>query len=75
MGEFSANNIMPFLYGDTKFKMHKERVYGDLYYDKSIYKYAKSYNFTTMIMHDGCNDDLARYIGRNPKVDHIGNYF
>jgi len=75
MGEYSANNIMPFLYGDVPYKMFQQRVEGDPYYSTSIYKFAKEYNFTTLITVDGCNDDLARYIGRNPTVDHILSFF
>lgn len=75
MGEYSANNLIPQLIGDVDYRMHRERVYGDLYGNKGIWNYANSSGFVTLFIEDGCTDDLARYMGRNLKIDHIGTYF
>lgn len=75
MGEYSANNVMPMLFGSVPFKMHREILKGDPYYETSIWKTAKENNFTTLLIDESCNEDLSRYFGRNPSVDHIGSYF
>lgn len=75
MGEYSANNVMPMLFGSVPFKMHREILRGDPFYPTSIWKAAKENNFTTLIIDESCNEDLSRYFGRNPSVDHIGSYF
>ncbi|CAG9331660.1 unnamed protein product [Blepharisma stoltei] len=75
MGEYSANNLAPQFFGDIEYKTHKDKVYKDIFWEKSIWKYAKMAGFVTLFIEDGCTNDLARYFGRSIKVDHIGTYF
>jgi hypothetical protein len=75
MGEYSANNIIPLYFGDVEYKMHRERIRRDLYYEHSIWKYLKERGFITSFVCEVCNWDYSRYIGENPTVDHISSYF
>ena len=75
MGEYSANNILPQLLGDVDYNMFKTKVDKDYYYDRSIWKQAKEKNFTTLFIEEGCTNDLARYLGKGLKVDHICTSF
>ena len=75
MGEYSANNIMPQLLGDVPYKLHWDIPKEDLYKDRAIWSYARSKNFTTLFIEEGCTNDLARYLGKELNVDHIGTSF
>jgi len=71
MGEYSAHNLMPMWFGDMPYKMFKETVYGDPFYEQSIWKYLSEKGFVTGFVMESCNDDYSRYIGQNPHIDHI----
>ena len=75
MGEYSADNILPMLYGEVPVKMLKSIPDTDVFYDRSIYKLAKEHGFVTAFLEDNCGDDLARYMGRRIDTDHLGSYF
>ena len=75
MGEYSADNILPMLYGEVPIKMLKSIPDEDIFYDRSIYKLAKEHGFVTTFLEDNCGDDLARYIGKRINTDHLGSYF
>uniref|UniRef100_A0A7S3I9M7 Uncharacterized protein n=1 Tax=Fabrea salina TaxID=342563 RepID=A0A7S3I9M7_9CILI len=75
MGEWSASNVVPQVCGDILFKMHRERIYEDLFYDNSLWKYANDSGFATMFIEEGCTDDLSKYLGRRLRVDHIVTSF
>jgi hypothetical protein len=75
MGEYSANNIMPQLLGDIPYKLHWEIPNSDIFKERAIWTYAKSKNFSTLFIEEGCTNDLARYLGKEINVDHIGTSF
>lgn len=75
MGEYSAANIIPMLIGDQYFKMYWDIRKEDIYKERAIWTHAKKYNFTTLFIEEGCTDDLARYLGKEINVDHIGTSF
>ena len=57
MGEYSADNIMPQLLGDVSFKMFRETVTKDFYYDRAIWKFAKEKGFASLFIEEGCSND------------------
>mmetsp|Transcript_6961 Transcript_6961/g.12676 ORF Transcript_6961/g.12676 Transcript_6961/m.12676 type:complete len:697 (+) Transcript_6961:23-2113(+) len=75
VGEYSASNILPMLFGDVSFKRLKSRVKGELFYDSSVYRYAQEAGWATLLIEESCENDLAAYIGEKPQVDHLVSHF
>lgn len=75
MGEYSAANIVPMLIGDHYFKMHWEIKKYDMYKERAIWTHARRNKFATLFIEEGCTNDLARYLGKEISVDHIGTSF
>lgn len=75
MGQNSPASFMPTLYGDFKFKIRSKPTAGDLYYDRSIWKYLHHRGFVSLIGFDHCGDIYAKCIGNNPQVDHLMTSF
>jgi hypothetical protein len=75
VGEYSASNILPMLYGEVTFKRLKTRVKGELFYSSSVYRYAQEAGWATLLLEESCENDLSAYIGERPQVDHLVSHF
>ncbi|CAG9325566.1 unnamed protein product [Blepharisma stoltei] len=69
IGQGSHNSFMPTFYGDMPYSATLY-MQGDLYYNVSIWKYLHERGFVTMMGMDCCDNNLAQFIGKKPKVDH-----